>query len=239
MKPYNEQQTKKEQVEAMFDNIAPNYDRLNHILSFQIDRIWRSRVVRIVRRLKPRRVLDVATGTGDLAILLARKIEGAKIVGVDLSGEMLNVARRKVESAELNDRISLEKGDAEGLTTIATESVDVATVAFGVRNFEDLEGGLREMYRAIRRGGKIVVLEFSTPRNRLVRWVYAQYSHHLRPANGGLISKDKQAYIYLPESVDEFPSPERFSEILEGVGFSDVKRRSQSFGIAHIYEATK
>ena len=223
----------------MFDNIAPNYDRLNHILSFQIDRIWRSRVVRIVRRLKPRRVLDVATGTGDLAILLARNIEGAKIVGVDLSEEMLNVARRKVESAELNDRISLEKGDAEGLTTIATESVDVATVAFGVRNFEDLEGGLREMYRAIRRGGKIVVLEFSTPRYRLVRWVYAQYSHHLLPAIGGLISKDKQAYIYLPESVDEFPSPERFTEILESVGFSDVKRRSQSFGIAHIYEATK
>lgn len=223
----------------MFDNIAPNYDRLNHILSFQIDRIWRSRVVRIVRRLKPRRVLDVATGTGDLAILLARKIEGAQIVGVDLSEEMLNVARRKVESAELNDRISLEKGDAEGLTTIATESVDVATVAFGVRNFEDLEGGLREMHRAIRRGGKIVVLEFSTPRNWLVRWVYAQYSHHLLPAIGGLISKDKQAYIYLPESVDEFPSPERFSDILESVGFSDVKRRSQSFGIAHIYEATK
>ena len=223
----------------MFDNIAPNYDRLNHILSFQIDRIWRSRVVRIVRRLKPRRVLDVATGTGDLAILLARKIEGAKIVGVDLSEEMLNVARRKVESAELNDRISLEKGDAEGLTTIATESVDVATVAFGVRNFEGLEGGLRGMYRAIRRGGKLLVLDVSTPCTRLVRWVYAQYSHHLLPAIGGLISKDKQAYIYLPESVDEFPSPERFSEILESVGFSDVKRRSQSFGIAHIYEATK
>ena len=121
-------------------------------------------------------------------------------MGVDLSEEMLNVARRKVESAGLNDRISLEKGDAEGLTTIATESVDVATVAFGVRNFEDLEGGLSEMYRAIRRGGKIVVLEFSTPRNRLVRWVYAQYSHHLLPAIGGLISKDKQAYIYLPAS---------------------------------------
>lgn len=239
MKPYNEQQTKKEQVEAMFDNIAPSYDRLNHILSFQIDRIWRSRVMRIVRRLKPQRVLDVATGTGDLAILLARKIEGTKVVGVDLSEEMLNVARRKVDSAELNDRISLEKGDAEGLTTVATESVDVATVAFGVRNFEDLEGGLREMHRAIRRGGKIVVLEFSTPRNRLVRWVYAQYSHRLLPAIGGLISKDKRAYIYLPESVDEFPSPERFSTILEGVGFSDVKRRSQSFGIAHIYEATK
>ena len=127
MKPYNEQQTKKEQVEAMFDNIAPSYDRLNHILSFQIDRIWRSRVVRIVRKLKPQRVLDIATGTGDLAILLARKIEGANIVGVDLSEEMLNVARRKVESAGLNERISLEKGDAEGLTTIATESVDVAT----------------------------------------------------------------------------------------------------------------
>lgn len=239
MKPYNQQQTKKEQVEAMFDNIAPSYDRLNHILSFQIDRLWRSRVVRIVRRLRPARVLDVATGTGDLAILLARKIDAVEVVGVDLSEEMLNVARRKVESARLSERISLEKGDAEGLTTIATESVDVATVAFGVRNFEDLEGGLKEMYRAIRKGGRIVVLEFSTPRNRLVRWVYAQYSHRLLPAIGGLISKDKQAYVYLPESVDEFPSPERFSAILESVGFGDVKRRSQSFGIAHIYEATK
>lgn len=239
MKPYNQQQTKKEQVEAMFDNIAPSYDRLNHILSFQIDRLWRNRVVRIVRRHTPQRILDVATGTGDLAILLARKIKGASVVGVDLSEEMLNVARRKVHSEGLDSRILLEKGDAEGLTTIASGSVDVATVAFGVRNFEDLEGGLREMHRALKRGGKIVVLEFSTPRNRFIRWVYAQYSHHLLPAIGGLISKDKQAYIYLPESVDEFPSPERFSAILESVGFSAVKRYSQSFGIAHIYEATK
>lgn len=239
MKPYNQQQTKKEQVEAMFDNIAPSYDRLNHILSFQIDRLWRNRVVRIVRRHTPQRILDVATGTGDLAILLARKIKGASVVGVDLSEEMLNVARRKVHSEGLDSRILLEKGDAEGLTTIASDSVDVATVAFGVRNFEDLEGGLREMHRALKPGGKIVVLEFSTPRNRLIRWVYAQYSHRLLPAIGGLISKDKQAYIYLPESVDEFPSPERFSAILERVGFSAVKRYSQSFGIAHIYEATK
>lgn len=239
MKPYNQQQTKKEQVEAMFDNIAPSYDRLNHILSFQIDRLWRNRVVRIVRRHTPQRILDVATGTGDLAILLARKIKGASVVGVDLSEEMLNVARRKVHSEGLDSRILLEKGDAEGLTTIASDSVDVATVAFGVRNFEDLEGGLREMHRALKPGGKIVVLEFSTPRNRLIRWVYAQYSHHLLPAIGGLISKDKQAYIYLPESVDEFPSPERFSAILESVGFSAVRRYSQSFGIAHIYEATK
>lgn len=239
MKPYNQQQTKKEQVEAMFDNIAPSYDRLNHILSFQIDRLWRNRVVRIVRRHTPQRILDVATGTGDLAILLARKIKGASVVGVDLSEEMLNVARRKVHSEGLDSRILLEKGDAEGLTTIASDSVDVATVAFGVRNFEDLEGGLREMHRALKPGGKIVVLEFSTPRNRLIRWVYAQYSHHLLPAIGGLISKDKRAYIYLPESVDEFPSPERFSAILESVGFSAVRRYSQSFGIAHIYEATK
>lgn len=239
MKPYNQQQTKKEQVEAMFDNIAPSYDRLNHILSFQIDRLWRNRVMRIVRRHKAHHILDVATGTGDLAILLARKIEGAQVVGVDLSEEMLSVARRKVSSLALDSRISLEKGDAEGLTTIATESVDAATVAFGVRNFEDLEGGLREMHRALKRGGTIVVLEFSTPRNRFIRWVYAQYSHCLLPAIGGLISKDKQAYIYLPESVDEFPSPERFSAILESVGFSAVKRYSQSFGIAHIYEATK
>ena len=223
----------------MFDNIAPSYDKLNHILSFQIDRLWRRRVMRIVRRFKPATIMDMATGTGDLAIALARNIEGAKIVGIDLSEEMLAVARRKVEALGLKQRISLEKGEAEAIGTVESESIDVATVAFGVRNFEDLEGGLREMHRTLRKGGKIVVLEFSTPRNRLVRWVYAQYSHHLLPAIGGLISKDKEAYIYLPESVDEFPAPERFCQILHCVGFHSIKRHQQSMGIAQIYEATK
>lgn len=239
MKPYNQEQTKKEQVEEMFDNIAPTYDRLNHIMSLNIDRIWRRRVMRIIRRAKPQRIMDVATGTGDLAIAMARKVNEAHILGVDLSEEMLSEARKKIQKQGLEKRISLEKGDAENLTMMASESVDAATVAFGVRNFENIERGLSEIYRTLRPGGKLVVLEFSMPKNRLVRWVYRQYAHRLLPRIGGMISKDKQAYTYLPDSVEEFPAPERFAEILKGVGFKSVKLSSQSFGIAYIYDATK
>lgn len=239
MKPYNQEQTKKEQVEEMFDNIAPTYDRLNHIMSLNIDRIWRRRVMRIIRRAKPQRIMDVATGTGDLAIAMARKVNEAHILGVDLSEEMLSEARKKIKRLELEKRITLEKGDAENLTMVESESVDAATVAFGVRNFENIERGLSEIYRTLRPGGKLVVLEFSMPKNRLVRWVYRQYAHRLLPRIGGMISKDKQAYTYLPDSVEEFPAPERFAEILKGVGFKSVKLSSQSFGIAYIYDATK
>lgn len=239
MKPYNEEQTKKEQVEQMFDNIAPTYDRLNHIMSLNIDRMWRRRVMRIVRRSKASKIMDIATGTGDLAIAMAKRMERADILGIDLSEEMLAVARSKVKRLGLEQRITLLKGDAESLTMVADGVMDVATVAFGVRNFENLEGGLAEIYRTLKAGGKLVVLEFSIPRNRLVRWVYAQYSHRLIPRIGALISKDREAYTYLPESVDEFPSPERFTDMLLGVGFKEVRRRSQSFGIAHIYEAVK
>ena len=239
MKPYNEEQSKKEQVEQMFDNIAPTYDRLNHVLSFNIDRIWRKRVMHIVRRHKPQLVMDIATGTGDLAIAMAKRIDDVRIMGVDLSEEMLRVAQGKVLKLGMAERISLTKGDAENLDMVASESVDAVTVAFGVRNFENLEQGLGELYRTLKPGGKLIVLEFSIPRNKLVRWVYAQYSHRLLPRIGAMISKDRKAYDYLPDSVEEFPSPERFSAMLLGVGFADVKAKSQSFGIAHIYEATK
>jgi demethylmenaquinone methyltransferase/2-methoxy-6-polyprenyl-1,4-benzoquinol methylase len=239
MKPYNQEQTKKEQVEHMFDNIAPTYDKLNHILSFNIDRIWRRRVMRIVRRSHAHKIMDVATGTGDLAIAMAKRVDRTQILGIDLSEEMLQVARKKIEKQGLEERIIVEKGDAENLSMVSTESIDAATVAFGVRNFENLERGLSEIYRTLKPGGKFVVLEFSIPRNPLVRWVYAQYSHRLLPRIGAMLSKDRKAYDYLPDSVEEFPSPERFAEILRGVGFKDIKLSSQSFGIAHIYEATK
>ncbi|MBO7265675.1 MAG: bifunctional demethylmenaquinone methyltransferase/2-methoxy-6-polyprenyl-1,4-benzoquinol methylase UbiE [Alistipes sp.] len=239
MKPYNQEQTKKEQVEQMFDNIAPTYDKLNHILSLNIDRIWRRRVMRIVRRSQPKSIMDVATGTGDLAIAMAKRVEGAHILGVDLSEEMLQVARTKINRLALEERIEVSKGDAENLSFVASDSIDAATVAFGVRNFENLEGGLSEIYRTLKHGGKFVVLEFSIPRNRFIRWVYAQYSHRLLPRIGAMLSKDRKAYDYLPDSVEEFPAPERFAEILRGVGFKDIKLRSQSFGIAYIYEATK
>ena len=239
MKPYNEEQSKKEQVEMMFDNIAPTYDKLNHIMSLNIDRVWRRRVMRIVRRAKARKIMDVATGTGDLAIAMAKRVDRTQILGVDLSEEMLAVARRKVEKQGLEERIMLEKGEAENLDMVATESIDATTVAFGVRNFENIERGLCEIFRTLKPGGKLVVLEFSMPKNRLVRWVYSQYAHRLLPRIGGMISKDKQAYTYLPDSVEEFPSPERFADMLRGVGFKSVKTRSQSFGIAYIYDATK
>lgn len=239
MKPYNEEQSKKEQVEEMFDNIAPTYDRLNHILSLNIDKVWRRRVMRIVRRAKAHSIMDVATGTGDLAIAMAKRVDGAQILGVDLSEEMLAVARKKIERLGLEERIKLEKGDAENLDMVASESIDAATVAFGVRNFENMERGLKEIYRTLRPGGKLVVLEFSMPRNRFIRWIYGIYAHHLLPRIGAMISKDDKAYTYLPDSVEEFPAAERFKEILLGVGFTSVKLRRQSFGIAYIYEATK
>lgn len=239
MKPYNEEQSKKAQVEEMFDNIAPSYDKLNHIISFNLDRIWRRRVMRIVRRAKATKIMDIATGTGDLAIAMAKRVDRTQILGIDLSEEMLAVARRKVQKQGLEERIMLEKGDAENLHMVETGSIDAATVAFGVRNFENLEGGLKEIHRTLREGGKFVVLELSVPKNRFIRWFYAQYSHRILPGIGAMISKDKQAYVYLPESIDEFPAPERFVEILKGVGFKDVKRRKQSFGVAHIYEAVK
>ena len=239
MKPYNEEQSKKEQVEKMFDNIAPTYDKLNHIMSLNIDRIWRRRVMRIVRRAKAHKIMDVATGTGDLAIAMAKRVDRTQILGIDLSEEMLAVARRKIEKQGLEERIMLEKGDAENLHMVASNSIDAVTVAFGVRNFENIERGLSELYRTLKPGGKLVVLEFSMPKNRIIRWIYSQYAHRLLPRIGGMISKDKQAYTYLPDSVEEFPAPERFADMLRGVGFCRVKVRSQSFGIAYIYIATK
>lgn len=239
MKPYNEQQTKKEQVEQMFDHIAPAYDRLNHILSFNIDRLWRRRVVRIVRRLKPTNILDMATGTGDLAIAMAKRSPNSHILGVDLSEEMLAVARQKVDKQGLTERVKLEKGDAEQLTMVADGVMDVATVAFGVRNFENIPRGLCELWRTLKVGGTLVVLEFSMPRNSLVRWVYSQYSHRFIPSVGAMLSKDRAAYEYLPDSVEEFPSPEKFAAMLRDAGFSDVKYYSQSFGIAHVHVAKK
>ena len=234
MKPYNTDQTKKEEVREMFDNIAPKYDLLNHTLSMSIDRVWRRRVVGEVRRAKPGRILDVATGTGDLAIAMARRIRDVQVLGVDLSEQMLAVARRKIEARGLDGRIVLDRGDAERLA-VADASVDVATVAFGVRNFGDLGAGLRELARTIKPGRKVVILEFSRPRNRVFRALYEFYSYKILPRIGGLVSRDKRAYEYLPASVGEFPAPEEFMAMMARAGFRNCRARSQSFGIAQIY----
>ena len=238
MKPYNTEKSKKEEVRDMFDNIAPTYDRLNHILSLSIDKVWRRRVVRLVRRLKPQRIVDLATGTGDLAIKMAQRIPKAHIMGVDLSENMLAVAAQKVRRLGLDDHIALYQGDAEALD-IADGVIDVVTVAFGVRNFGDVEKGLREIWRSLRSGGHIVILEFSTPRNIFVRKMYEFYSNRIMKPIGGMVSKDKKAYDYLPDSIVEFSSPDEVMALMERVGFKECRRRSQSFGIAQIYIAQK
>ena len=227
-----------EQVKQMFDDIAPTYDRLNHILSLSIDKLWRRRVVKSLRKLGAKQILDIATGTGDLAKKKKKKIEDSTICGADLSPEMLAVARGKVAKAGLESRITLMEGNAEQLP-LESESVDAVTIAFGIRNFENKERCLVELCRILRNGGHLVILEFSNPKSKIIGWFYRLYSHKILPWVGGLISRNRSAYEYLPASVDSFPNPEAFSQIIESAGFRMVKRRSQSFGIAQIYIAQK
>ena len=241
----------------MFDGIARRYDLLNHLLSLGVDRGWRRRVVRAVRAERPRSVLDMATGTADLAIMLAKSCPGARVVGVDLSERMLAVGRSKVERESLSERIELVQGDAES-AAYGREAFDAATVAFGVRNFEHLELGLQEMYRvlktggkviilggltglfsALRPGGKLFVLEFGMPRGRIFGTVYRFYFHRVLPRLGGWVSRDGKAYSYLPRSVDEFPYGEAFVRLLAEAGFEDCDCRNLFGGVAQIYTARR
>lgn len=229
---------KKRQVGEMFDNIAPTYDRLNHLLSFQIDRLWRRRVVGMAAKGAPESVLDVATGTGDLAIKLARRIPGAKITGVDISENMLAIGRRKVAAKGLGGRVELRTGDAEALDFTDGE-FDCVTAAFGVRNFGDLGAGLREMCRVTRSGGECLIIEFAEPTTPLFAWAYRIYFHKLLPKMGRAVSKDSGAYTYLPQSVGSFPAPAKFAEMLRRAGFAEVSKRRLTFGVAYIYKAVK
>lgn len=238
MKPYDSDESKKEQVREMFDNIAPTYDRLNHLLSASADKMWRRRVMRIVRRAGAKRILDVATGTGDLAILMARGIRKSHIMGIDLSEQMLAVAADKIRRRGLDERIVLNPGDAEHLE-VASGSIDAVTVAFGVRNFENLPAALLEFHRVLREGGRAVILEFSEPSNPVVRKCYDLYSHRILPRVGAWVSHDRQAYEYLPSSIAEFPEPDRFATLLRDAGFKVCRMRSLALGIAHIYIAKK
>lgn len=232
------QESKKSQMRKMFDRIAPSYDRLNHLLSLNIDRLWRRHVVQIVRRKSPAVLLDVATGTGDLAIDLARKLPEVQILGADISEEMLRIAREKIAARNLAGRIELRVEDAEHLT-LGDASVDTVTVGFGVRNFGNIDAGLREFFRVLKPGGTVVVLELSRPRNKIFRAVFEFYFHRLLPCIGGWISHDPKAYRYLPASVKAFPAPERFLEMLAAAGFSNCRSQSQSGGIAQIYIGEK
>ncbi len=238
VKPYaTEEGSKKEQVAKMFDNISARYDFLNHFLSLGIDKGWRRKVVRMLRQQKPTEILDIATGTADLAIALT-KIEGAQVTGVDISAGMLKVGGVKIEKKGLKDRIALQLGDSENLP-FEDNSFDAITVAFGVRNFENLEEGLSEMLRVIKPGGTVAVLEFSQPTGFPFKQIYRFYFKFILPTIGNLVSKDQSAYTYLPESVDAFPYGERFVNILKELGYQNPQSRPVTFGVATIYTATK
>ena len=230
-------QGKKEQVEEMFDNISSKYDFLNHLLSANIDKLWRRRAVKILQQYNPVSVIDIATGTADFAIS-ATKIQRTKITGIDISEGMLDIGREKIQKKNLTGRIELIKADSENLP-FPDNTFDAATVGFGVRNFENLEKGLAEIKRVLKSDGIFIVLEFSKPRKKLLKKIYYLYFTRILPLLGRTVSKDNRAYSYLPESVNEFPDGEKFIQILHKVGFKYAKAFSQTFGIATIYQALK
>ena len=236
VKPYAAEGSKREQVELMFDRISPKYDLLNRLCSLGTDQGWRRKVIRGVGKEPVERLLDVATGTADLAIM-GSKVAG-HVTGADISAGMLAHGRIKVENADLMDRIDLVQADAADLP-FPDASFDAITVAFGVRNFEDLKRGIDGMARVLRPGGRLFVLEFSTPQRTPFKQLFRFYFHRVMPLIGRLVSKDNAAYTYLPESVDAFPQGKDFEEILGACGLKEVKSRLLTFGVATLYTARK
>jgi demethylmenaquinone methyltransferase / 2-methoxy-6-polyprenyl-1,4-benzoquinol methylase len=236
--PYKDSQlNKKEQVEQMFDKISGNYDGLNRVISFGIDVKWRKKVIILVAATAPKAVLDIATGTGDLAISMANT-SAKRIVGLDISEGMLAVGRKKIAAKNLSDKIEMVQADSEALP-FEDNTFDAITVAFGVRNFENLEKGLAEIYRVLKPGGIFVVLETSVPKKFPFRQGYYFHTKVLLPIIGKLFSQDKVAYSYLSESAASFPYGEKFNNILRKIGFTNVEDKPQTFGVATIYTASK
>ena len=228
----------REQVEAMFDSISRHYDRLNHLLSLGTDRRWRRRAVNLIgSHIRPLTILDVATGTGDLAIA-SLKLGPRKVTGIDISGKMLEEGRRKISRMGLGERIELLRGDSQSMQ-FSDGTFDVAMSAFGVRNFEDTVAGLREMHRVLRPGGMLMVLEFSRPSRFPLKQIYGLYFRRVLPRIGRKVSGDPGAYSYLPESVMSFPDNERFLELMVRVGFTEVEQTRLTGGIASIYHGFK
>jgi demethylmenaquinone methyltransferase/2-methoxy-6-polyprenyl-1,4-benzoquinol methylase len=237
VKPYNTEKSKKEEVAQMFDNISKRYDFLNHFMSLGIDKLWRKKAIKLLKPIQPKRVIDLATGTGDFAIeALALKPE--KIVGVDISNGMLEQGRVKMNKRGVEHIISMENGDSEDLP-FEDGYFDALTVGFGVRNYENLEKGLAEMLRVLSPGGMAVILEFSKPKKFPIKQAFGFYSKYVIPFLGKSISKDSSAYTYLPESVEAFPEGKAFEEILAKVGYKEVKSKLVSGGIATIYYGKK
>ena len=229
---------KKENIRSLFDNIAPDYDKLNHILSLNIDKGWRKRAVCEIADVQQKlSVLDVACGTGDFTIEIAKKVtEGSKIVGIDLSEGMMKVGREKIADAGVD--ATLEYGDCEALA-YQDNSFDRISVGFGVRNFEHLDLGLKEMCRVLKPGGKLVILELSVPSNPIIRWCYKLYFLNILPMIGGMVSGNRSAYEYLPASVLNFPAPDKFIPMMYEAGFSQVRHHSLTLGVCRMYVGIK
>jgi demethylmenaquinone methyltransferase/2-methoxy-6-polyprenyl-1,4-benzoquinol methylase len=236
--PYSESKLgKKDQVRQMFNTISGHYDGLNRMISLGIDQRWRRRLVNLIKNSNPQTVLDVATGTGDLALALV-KTGADKIVGLDISPKMLEIGEKKIHSKKLSDKISMICGDSEALP-FPDNSFDAITVAFGVRNFENLEMGLSEIYRVLKDNGTLAILETSVPEKQPYKWGYHLYSRKIMPVMGKLFSSHPSAYRYLSQSAESFPYGPRFNNILKKIGFMGIKHIPQTFGAAAIYTATK
>ena len=238
VKPYSAEGEKKAQVEAMFDNIAPTYDTLNHRLSWNIDRYWRSKAIKALAAHKPQSILDVATGTGDFAILQALRLRPQSIKAVDISEGMMAIGRDKVQQRGLQNIITFEHEDCTALS-YPSHSFDAVTSAFGIRNFQNLEQGLMEMCRVLKPSGMLCVLELTSPVSTPMKQMFGIYSHTVLPLYGRLISKDAQAYDYLNKSIAAFPQGETMIEILHRVGFRKASFRRLTFGICTMYVAWK
>lgn len=236
--PYDGNGDKSTQVETMFDNIASTYDKLNHRLSWNIDKMWRNKAIKTLRPYNPQRILDIATGTGDLAILAAEMLNPQHITGADISDGMMQIGREKAKKKKLDNILSFERQDCMNLT-YSNDSFDAVISAFGIRNFKNLEMGLTEMYRVLQKGGILCILELTTPVRFPMKQLFGLYSHTILPIYGRLISKDTSAYGYLTKSIEAFPQGEKVTELLQNIGFTKATFKRLTFGVCTLYIAEK
>lgn len=238
IKPYDADRAKTEQVREMFDSIAPAYDWMNRAMTFGVDKSWRRKAVNMVAAAAPAHIIDIATGTGDLAIALARKMPQALVTGIDLSQGMVDIGCRKIADAGLSDRVKLLTADCLAMP-FPDDAADAITVAYGVRNFEHLDRGYAEMFRVLRPGGMLCVIELSTPVNPLVKPFYKLYTKTIIPTLGRIVSKDSRAYSYLPESIAAVPQGDDMLRLIRDAGFTDTAFRRLTFGVCTIYTGVK
>jgi demethylmenaquinone methyltransferase/2-methoxy-6-polyprenyl-1,4-benzoquinol methylase len=238
IKPYDKEGEKGKQVEQMFDQIAHSYDKLNHRLSWDIDKTWRKKAIKQLMPFKPKSMLDIATGTGDFAILAAKMLCPTRLIGADISEGMMEIGRQKVKQLGLENIISFEKEDCTHLS-YDDETFDAVTAAFGIRNFADLDLGLKEMNRVLKKGGHLSIVELTTPVSFPMKQLFKIYSHTILPIYGRIISKDTNAYSYLTATIEAFPQGEAMTEILKKAGFSETSFKRLTFGICTMYFATK